>query len=1005
MQITEIVNPNCQHDKPKGITDKLIERKCRSFKNLKTLATFSRKHFHFVHTQTTANNAPRETNMCSKLHIGSHLLWIDLDTDVDVNLLNKRFKKSGIKGFFYYTSAFYDSRNDRRVRICVVTKRLVDLDGQTEYYARQFLIKLGYDEVFLNDHLDSNIYIATAYLAPVMYKTGALVLDYDKKGKSLFIFKGKPFSWIRQKAFQEKVKKTSKTKKLKTKAQFGIFGDVASKLIRFENIEEAVARPNGTITIVFKNIPEKTKGGYYLNPDVDPWAVFHPNRQKIPFYMNSKLGKKDFAKYKRYMLKRFSMPDPLKDINKPDKEINTDKPYLSSKVFNRKASLLMIESPTGSGKTTSLAKWLKTYKGSVLFISVNRAQAVTTHRSLLEQGLTDFECYIASAKNKKSTKVGNRYYWSEFIKKIKQGYAPNRLICGVLSLHHLIDDEGELLRKYDLVVIDEISTLPRFAVGPVNLLIEHHLRFRKDMIALSRILKSAKKIIAMDGYVSKPAMSALENISDKKPYLIRKNFKTNKRVELYMTEKGNKPDYKSNLPGTFMSHLTTDLTLENKKGLMVIAASYKTIAEEVSEYIERIIPGSQSSILLITGKTSEDEGLLDKIRELTTFLNDNNIWYLIYSPAITTGVDIPQAKNTNVYHIVSGIDLKAHTHYQMTMRGREAKRYKLLFPTFLTRDNNTINITYAKSDETFQLNMMTLFNSIKFKGRYTYSVFQAAIKDSQLLMGGAATFKYLEEDSLVTSDDSKPVTAKIIQRHIRANSIDKLIDCEGIRTAIRLEKAVIEWELYDKKYGVLGQYINLLVREGCLVSKQFESHTKKTYKNKKTDQQYIDEMQTLIKNTLNYHGTLKTTSKSRVYTTLNKIISSQRILSCHLQVTSNQVTISTESLLTTVFGKFGFNFQTTNIALSRNDCIKIYDHIVQRIYSSKNIIDAEIERLFKDGTKVSDRSKYRRVKSLLSLFFNVTSPKRGSINLARNKALDDSIRNMTDLHKHHLYNK
>ena len=145
MQITEIVNPNCQHDKPKGITDKLIERKCRSFKNLKTLGTFSRKHFHFVHTQTTAKNAPRETTMCSKLHIGSHLLWIDLDTDVDINLLKKRFKNSGIKGFFYYTSAFYDGRKERRVRICVVTKRLVDLDGQTEYYARQFLIKLGYD--------------------------------------------------------------------------------------------------------------------------------------------------------------------------------------------------------------------------------------------------------------------------------------------------------------------------------------------------------------------------------------------------------------------------------------------------------------------------------------------------------------------------------------------------------------------------------------------------------------------------------------------------------------------------------------------------------------------------------------------------------------------------------------------------------------------------------------------------------------------------------------------
>ena len=1004
MQITEIVNPKCKHDKPKTIIDKLIKRKCRSFTNLKTLATFSRKHFCFNYTQSTSESAPRGTNICTKLHIGSHLLWIDLDGNIDVNLLKKQFKKSGIKGFFHYTSAFYDGGNESRVRICVVTKRLVELDGQTDYYARQFLIKLNYDQTFIDDNFDPSNYNPTSYFAPVMYKRGKLVSDYDKNGKSLFIFKGKPFRWIRQEAFQKRVKKTSKTKNLKTKAQFGAYGDVALKLLTFKNVREALARANGTITIVFTNIPEKTKGGYYLNPDIDPWVVFHPNKEKTPFYINTKLGKKDFAKYKRYMLKLFTMPDHLKNINKPHKEINTDNPYLSSKVFNRKAPLLMIESPTGSGKTTSLAKWLKSYKGSVLFISVNRAQAVTTHRSLLEQGLADFECYIASQKDQGSTKVGNRYYWSEFVENIKQGNAPDRLICGVLSLHHLIDDEGELLRNYDLVVIDEISTLPRFAVGPVNLLIDHHLRFRKDMIVLSRMLTKAKKIIAMDGYVSKPAMSALADISDKKPYLIRRNLKTKKRVELYMTEKGNKPNFTNISSDSFMSHLESELTIKNNKGLMVIAASYKKTAKDISEYIERINPGSNSSILLVTGETAEDEGILDKIRELGTFLNDNSIWYLIYSPAITTGVDIPQAKNRNVYHIISGIDLKAHTHYQMTMRGREANTYKLLFPTFLASDNNGLNISYEKADETFHLNMIRLFDSINFKGRYTYKLFSFAIKDSQLLMGGAGTFKYLEEDSSVINDVSKPVTAKIIKRHLKDNTIDDIIACEGIRTAIRLEEAVIEWDLYDKKYGVLGQYINLLVREGCLVSKQLETKNKTTYKYKDNDNNNIDNITNIIKTTLNYDGPVKITSKSRLYTTLTKLKLGQRILSCHLSGTSNELTVTTESILTTVFQKYGFSFQTNNIALSRTDCINIYDHIVNNIYSSTNNIDPEVERLFAKGAKVSDRSKYRRITSLLKLFFNVTSVRGKRLNLSRNTALDNSIQNMTETHKRYLYN-
>ena len=90
-----------------------------------------------------------------------------------------------------------------------------------------------------------------------------------------------------------------------------------------------------------------------------------------------------------------------------------------------------------------------------------------------------------------------------------------------------------------------------------------------------------------------------------------------------------------------------------------------------------------------------------------------------------------------------------------------------------------------------------------------------------------------------------------------------LIICEGVKTAIRLEIAVLEWELYDKKYGLLGQYLNLLSREGCLVSKEFDfKKTSKTYD--KNDQKYIDDIFNTIRNDLNYHGELKNTSKSGV---------------------------------------------------------------------------------------------------------------------------------------------
>ena len=293
MRLTEIVDPITNKDNPKALLNKTIGRKCHSFKSLRGVANFSRRHFHLVHTQKTAANAPRQKNICTKLHIGSHLLWLDLDTDVDTDDLRRRFKRSGVQGFFYYSSAIYWGI-ERRVRVCVLTKDSVPIEYQAKYYARQFLKQLGYRDDFIN-HLDTSTYNPAGYFAPVMYPDGTLVTDYDQHGKSLFIFgQGKPFKWIYQEAFQKELKQSPKPQTLKAKAQFGPLGDFARKLLTFKNIEAALARSNGTVTIIFKNIREKTKGGYYLNPAGDPWTIFHPNKGKTPLLYQHQIRKKGF---------------------------------------------------------------------------------------------------------------------------------------------------------------------------------------------------------------------------------------------------------------------------------------------------------------------------------------------------------------------------------------------------------------------------------------------------------------------------------------------------------------------------------------------------------------------------------------------------------------------------------------------------------------------------------------------------------------------------------------
>ena len=755
MQITEIVDPQPQKDKPKALINTTIERRLRSFKKMEKLAKFSRRHFHFVHTQVSGESAPRQAKICTKLNIGSHLLWLDLDFDVDVEDLKKRFRQSGFKGFFYHSSEFYAS-GERRVRICVITKRLVPIDGQAHYYARQFLAKLGYDNDCTGGWLDPSIYNPTAYSAPVMYPDGTLVEDYDSKGKSLFIFRGKPFRWTTQKSFQKqaKIMKSEDRNNLRRKTKFGRYGDFARRLLKFENVQEALARANGTITIVFKNIPEKTKGGYYINPEKDPWVVFHPNKEKTPFYINAKLGKKDFKKYKKYVLERFRPPDPLKNLTKPDETISDEASYLNAAVFERNVPLLFIESPTGSGKTTQLANWMKDFDGSVLFISVNRAQAVTTHKSLLEKGLNEFECYITSDKNQKKRKVGNRYYRSEFIENVNEGFAPERVICGVLSLHHLIV-AGGLLRNYDVVVIDEITTLPKFAVSPVDLIAEEYMRFKKDMVALKLLLKKAKKVIGMDGYIAQPIIDVFSTIAEKPPYLIRKNIKTNKKVEIYLTQPGNEPNVRGEITcKKFWSHFKKDMEKAVAKNRVLVAAfTHKKKAKEVANYIKHCLPGAKDKVRLITGDTMESEGALNLIRELYSQLN-GKIVFLIYSPAITTGVDINQAENTNVYHVISGKQLTSHTHYQMTMRGRKAKSYKVLVPLFLAENTQKIKTNPKKR---FNQGIIGLLKTGNFGGTYRINTLKAEVKYYHLKMGALLTFKHLET---VRIGHNKPLKTK-----------------------------------------------------------------------------------------------------------------------------------------------------------------------------------------------------------------------------------------------------
>ncbi len=442
----------------------------------------------------------------------------------------------------------------------------------------------------------------------------------------------------------------------------------------------------------------------------------------------------------------------------------------------------------------------------------------------------------------------------------------------------------------------------------------------------------------------------------------------------------------------FLSQFNKDLTQSKENNRpMLIAASYKKKAEELKKYIEKA-NGSKENIKLVTGKTTEEEGMLDIIREFDKHLSRDKLTYLIYSPAITTGVDIRETKGTNVYHFIDGILLGAHTHYQMTMRGRNARKYKVLMPLYLA-DNGYNEET--DSDKVFSLGLLELFENVKFRGKYLTRTLKDTVGNLKLKMGSLLTFKALEESH---SKEEK------IKRMIGNNSFLDLINCEGVKTAIRLEKACIEWESYDRKYGVLGQYRNLLAREGCLVSVQTDSKPKKS--TSKTSKNYLEQSKKAVREELNYRGELKAKSQTSTYEKIRKIKTGQRILNSALNnCEKSSITVKTTHILESTLKPYGLSFKSPKpVKLTNNDCVKIYESLVNKVYSSENNIEPEIDKLLKKGVNIPNSGKIKKTTSILKFFFYTQKKRKARVmEVKLNMDLVESVKDMDENHEKNLY--
>lgn len=993
-KVTELIGKWDKKNHKVPISNK-FERKIHTFKKLSSLAEFTRENYILSSLQEDSGPSIKDKLNGNKLYIKNNILWIDVDKKVNLTELHSRMLNYKLLGFAYRTSFFYskieDPRKDKfRARIGIICDRNLTLGEfeASEFYARSALNLLNLDY-----EIDSSPYFTHMYFAKVVGNYNEEDLFVNTKGVPLHI-EDIPS------VIDKYTKANSKEKrKIEEVSGLGPMAEFVSMLKSFPEVSEVILRNNETVTISFKDIPEKTKYGYYINPK-DPWLLFHPKISKS-MHVNSILTK-SFGKYKEFCLDFLIPNDPFKGYLNYDEQLSL--PYIPSKIFKNDFPLIFLESPTGSGKTTAIAEFMENRPNkSVLFISVNRMQAVATKRSLSIKGL-DFTCYLKYCKKEyvEERERGEKpirnmvEFNTSFLKGIEVNEVPDRLICGILSLHHLIRNNS-LIKEFDYVIIDEVTTIPNSTSNAVKILKKNLNRFEKDMAAFCLLLRAAKKVICMDGFISNPIVKCITDISKKEPYVIQNTFRSQKKIEIFRTKQSEpKFEDENNVSCVkFFDLLNNDLIeakFEPGKRVMVIALAEKDASNELVAYINNSQTIKDKKLKVfnsdITSKTGED--VVELFEDFDFYLNKNQIDIIIHSPTITTGIDIPQAEGTNVYFIMSGDYLSPHINYQMTMRGRKAEHYRVLMP----RDR-------IKNDEEkldYTLTSTVPFNT-RLKELAQKTSGNTKIRIQEILASSTTSYCYLAGTILCFSEYKKTSSDLPFIKEILNLSKQR----KGLITALRIDKAFVDFQIdqYGKGKSLNLQYINFLKHEGCNISIE-EDIKEEVY----TYDNYSEYQLAKLKEKfelINFPFPDKT-SNTTLYKIYKEVVTVQRIIFYLLTKDKNTpLAIQNAAIvLNRIFLKYGIEYTSLKEGyISISDINDIFDMLHNESQCSRFILEDFAVLVKKEEKKLI-------VKDLLKKFFRFRADRDSHTTVLKGfylvpkKDIVKSLKNVKESHRMHL---
>jgi hypothetical protein len=353
-------------------------------------------------------------------------------------------------------------------------------------------------------------------------------------------------------------------------------------------------------------------------------------------------------------------------------QFNYNPVYVNDKyvtnIFNyddfKQTRTAVIQSCTGTGKTTAIAKHMKEYISND-DTNVYKILSIIDKISLGAQHLESF----------KKEQIHLRSYHDGF-KKNEHYYV---CINSLLQLENLSNSDIE---QY-IVFIDEINSFLQFTHN-------HHISNLKRIYnLLLRIIKNAKKVIVSDNMICDNVFELLDVRQDENIKFIINEFQRFEGVEAYKIRDAN----------SYLQILKKHI--ENKKYFLFGCDSAEVVIDYYNHLIKDVTQEDVSNnFILITAKHPFEIGNASE-----TFKDK----YVFYSPSITTAVDFSIDQAQDVFIYIKGDSIDASSSFQQMSRTRNIRKL------FYYAETKSKEAEYESLDELRALYKSYIIQSEEFK--------------------------------------------------------------------------------------------------------------------------------------------------------------------------------------------------------------------------------------------------------------------------------------------------